>query len=169
MKIQIRKNIFETNSSSTHCLIITNEKNKENDIKKIIEKEKFFFLDSSSFQINLTTKKDKILMMAGLFDNENYQNNLIDEYNTFIKVLKDHNEIELLKQIEKNRKDFLNDPDEPYCTNYYYDGCLIECNCKFCHLFNQFFKTKESTKEELYQKITKFIYEDGIIIPYETI
>lgn len=169
MKIQIRKNIFETNSSSTHCLIITNEENKENDIKTAIDKEKFFYLDYTSFQVNLTKKEDKILMMAGLFDNENYQDNLIEEYNIFIKVLKDHNEIELLEQIKNNRQKFLNDPDEPYCTNYYYDGCLIECNCNFCHLFNQFFKTKESTTEELYQKITKFIYEDGIIIPYETI
>lgn len=170
MKIQIRKNIFETNSSSTHCLIITDEENKEKDLKSTIEEEKYFYPEYVSFHNELNSPKDKILMLAGLFDCENHRNNnLTKEYEIFIKILNDQNEIELLKQIKINRKLYLNDPDEPYCTEYYDNGCLICCNCNFCFKFTKYLKLNNLTEEEIYQKLKKFIYDNGIIIPYETI
>lgn len=39
MKIQIRKGMFETNSSSVHSLIITNARNKDEDYKAMKKEE----------------------------------------------------------------------------------------------------------------------------------
>ena len=39
MKIAIRKGCFETNSSSNHTLIITNEKDIENDKERFLKEE----------------------------------------------------------------------------------------------------------------------------------
>ena len=48
MKIQIRKGMFETNSSSNHSLIITNAKCKKDEISKIMrEYENFLNYDGS--------------------------------------------------------------------------------------------------------------------------
>ena len=68
MKIVIRKHSFETNSSSHHSLIFTNEKMKDRDI----EKENY---DKEPFEepgINEVCEKEKkAYFLAGLFDYEN--------------------------------------------------------------------------------------------------
>ncbi len=170
MKIQIRKSVFETNSSSTHSLIITNQENKQPDIEQAIKNEEPYWVDYLYFNEHLTTKDEKVLMLGGLFDFEIYRNhNLKEEYKVFLKILKDNNEKELLAKLEENRKNYLTKNEEPYCTNCFYNGCLIDCNCQFYQKFHEYFYQKnDNENEDLYQKLFKFIYQDGIIIPYET-
>lgn len=140
MKIQIRKGMFETNSSSVHALIITNERDKEKDCNKI-RKEEALWEPYININYCLKKKEDKVLMLAGLFDGEQIPyGGMEDEYKIFIKVLKDNNEVELIEKIRKNRKEYRITRDEPYCTNYYSEGCLIDCNCCFYSKFNAYFK-----------------------------
>lgn len=171
MKIQIRKNIFETNSSSTHSLIITNSRDLDKDMEKMKKEEKYFYPEYIRINCHIASKEKKVLMLGGLFNFENKINNCLkDEFQVFLQVLKDNNEKELLKKIEENTLNYKDEYDEPYCTNYFEDGCLIECNCKFKEKFIEYFAKKkviDENKKELYQKLKSFIYEDGIIIPYE--
>lgn len=199
MKIQIRKGMFETNSSSVHSLIITNARDKEKDYEAMKKEEKSWYPEYIRESDCVHTKEDKVLMLGGLFDSEKYPYNggMDEEYKIFIKVLKDNNETELLNKLKANREEFKEYPDEPYCTNYFCEGCLIECTCNFYTKFHKYFNTgsisyrdikndigtlglepKEEEKilrkivrenrKELYKKIYDFIYGDGLIIPYAT-
>lgn len=197
MKFQIRNSVFETNSSSTHCLILTNKKRKKKAIEKV-KKEQYFFTFISPDD-ELVEKKDKILMLGGLFDYENRYGFLTEERKIFLKLLKDKNETELLLQVKENTKEYKNHPDEPYCSSYYYHNCLSDCTCCFYYKFKKYFKPKpmefaqllndprvcniedylekqkaikkiiKENKLDLYNKLSKFIYEEGIIIPYDSI
>ena len=203
MKIAIRKKCFETNSSSNHTLIITNEEDLENDKAQFLkEEEDDFFAAYGNFCKPLKTKEEKCYFMADLFHKENKDfGSMEDEYEVFIQVLKDNNEEEILKTIEKNREDFYDGKvDEPqFCNDQYFNGCLIECNCPFYRKFRKYFNLDLQTKsleellneletkgleqlkkeerenkpilneEKLYKELYKFIYEDGIIVPYESV
>ena len=72
MKIAIRKKCFETNSSSNHTLIITNEEDLENDKAQFLkEEEDDFFAQYGNFCKPLKTKEEKCYFMADLFHKEN--------------------------------------------------------------------------------------------------
>lgn len=199
MKIQIRKGMFETNSSSVHSLIITNARNKDEDYKAMKKEEWIWYPEYINESDCVYTKEDKVLMLGGLFDSEKYPFNggMDEEYKIFLKVLKDNNEIELLQKLKENRLEFKECPDEPYCTNYFCEGCLIDCNCGFYKKFHEYFQTGSicydeiekdigtlglpeeeerkllrkivrDNRKELYKKLYDFIYGDGLIIPYAT-
>ena len=96
------------------------------------EEEKMFFPDFINIENQIQTKEDKVLMLSGLFDYENKDFGFLEEeYKIFIKVLEDNNEDELIKMIKKNSKDYYDRPNEPYCTNYFHNGCLSDCTCSF--------------------------------------
>ena len=200
MKIQIRRGMFETNSSSVHSLILTNVRDKDEDYKNMEKEEEFWYPEYINVNHCVSTKENKVLMLGGLFDQEKYPygSALEEEYKIFIKILKDNNETELLQKLKENRLEFKSCPDEPYCTNYFSEGCLIECNCGFYSKFKAYFKPgslsykdikedigtlgledpKEEEKilrkivrenrKEFYKKLYDFIYGDGLIYPYET-
>ena len=173
MKIVVRKSVFETNSSSNHSLIITNSKefNEENEkMKNEIKK----WTSGIVYPKILDTKEDKVYMLGAFFDwvqKEGYSS-YDDEYEVFIQVLKDNNDEELIKNLEINGKDYLSgEDDEPYCTNYFWEGTLSGCYCGFDNYFRTYFKnfkyeTPEEYKEKLYNKFKEFIYGDGIIATY---
>lgn len=202
MKIAIRKGCFETNSSSNHTLIITNENDIENDKAQFLkEEEDEWFAIYGNFCKPLKDKAEKCYFMADLFHKENKDfHSMEEEYEVFIQVLKDNNEEEILKTIEQNRIDFYEGKvGEPqFCNDQYFNGCLIECNCPFYRKFRKYFnldlKTKSLeellkeietkgleqmkkeeenkkplNKEKLYKKLYEFIYEGGIIVPYESV
>ena len=199
MKIQIRRGMFETNSSSVHSLIITNKRDKDKDYEKMKKEEAIWYPEYIYESNCVHTKEDKVLMLGGLFDFENVEGGwLKDEYKIFIKVLKDNNEFELIEKLNANKEEYRKERDEPYCTNYFCEGCLIECSCSFYSKFNEYFRSgslnmrelrkdigdlglsKEEhekllrkmlreNKKELYKKIYDFIYGDGLIIPYATV
>lgn len=199
MKIQIRKGMFETNSSSVHALIITNSRDKDKDYRDMKKEEHLWYPEYINVSDCVHTKEDKVLMLGGLFDSEKYPYNggMDEEYKIFLKVLKDNNETELLQKLKENRKEFKEYPDEPYCTNYFCEGCLIECTCGFYTKFHKYFsvgsvcyddfeseigtlglpeeeerkifrKIVRENRKELYKKLYDFIYGDGLIIPYAT-
>lgn len=196
MKIQIRMGMFETNSSSSHSLIITNKKRMKKDYDKMIKENHFFYPEYITEEDKVETKEDKVLMLSGLFDYENRYGLLKEERKIFIKVLKKNNENELLEKIKKYRKQYKHSP-EPYCTSYYYQGCLDQCTCCFYNQFKKYFKypsievnaslirlskkqgfdsptdefafmkkTIRKNKKILYKKLYEFIYGDGMILPY---
>jgi len=193
-KVTIRKQIFETNSSSTHAIILTNEKNYKKDFDKHCED---FFVEIGNYTA-IKKKEDKIICLAGLFDYETVQNNwLTGEYELFIQVLKDNKEKELLDIIKKNKKKYKkNSYDEPSCCDYFSYGPLADCTCCFYKHFKDYFKIKidyysiytelsktnncnerdftkkvkselAKQREKLYNKLYEFIYNDGIIVTYD--
>ncbi|MBR2975202.1 MAG: hypothetical protein IKC47_05620 [Clostridia bacterium] len=194
MKIVIRNSTFETNSSSHHTLILTTEKDYKADLKKMTDQMKKDACWGGPHDA-LSTKQDKALFLAGLFDCDNRQYGLMaGEYHVFIKVLKDNNETELLQQINQNRKDYFDRKiDEPHCCDYFMHGELWDCTCPFSKIFRDYFqvridpylvvkglsgqskeefyaKAKEQLDEqtaELYKKLYQFIYVDGLVVPYE--
>ena len=199
MKIQVRRGMFETNSSSVHSLIITNLRDKDEDYKKMQKDEEVWYPEYITEHNYISTKKDKVLMLGGLFDSEKFPfGGMEEEYKIFIKVLKDNNEIELLQKLKENRLEYKSCPDEPYCTNYFSEGCLIDCNCGFYSKFHKYFdygsidykdifeyvgtlgleyeeeikilrKIVRENRKDLYKKLYDFIYGDGLIYPYETL
>lgn len=189
MKIVIRKHSFETNSSSHHSLIFTNEKMKDRDI----EKENY---DKEPFEepgINEVCEKEKkAYFLAGLFDYENkhYKNLMLEEYKIFLSVLEDNDENEILENIKLHKHKYLTTYGcEAYCDTFFYHGTLIDCNCGFRKKFIEYFKVNidkerlmlehntvdfdflerkvEENKNDLYQRIYDFLYKDGILIAYE--
>ena len=72
MKIQVRRGMFETNSSSVHSLIITNERDKDEDYKKMQKDEVLWYPDYITVGNCVHTKEDKVLMLGGLFDSEKF-------------------------------------------------------------------------------------------------
>ena len=194
MKIVIRNATFETNSSSHHTLILTNEKDYKTDVKKMTEQMKRECCWGGPHDA-LATKRDKVLFLAGLFDCDNRQFGLMTgEYHVFIKVLKDNNETQLLEEVVKNRADFFEHRrSEPFCNDYFNNGELWDCTCSFSKVFRDYFKVridpyivvkglsgqspeefyakaKEQLDEQtaqLYNKLYQFIYNDGLIVPYE--
>ena len=197
MKILIRRGMFETNSSSVQALIITNKREKDKDYAAMKKEEYIWYPEYIQESQCVHTKEDKVLMLGGLFDSENVVGGWMkEEYKIFMKVLKDNNETELIEKVRANSKEFKDYPDEPYCTNYFWEGCLIECSCSFYSKFNAYFKHGSLTlkdlrtdledfdldeehekilkqivrknRKELYDKIKDFIYGDGLIIPYAT-
>ena len=140
--LQIRCNTFETNSSSNHSLIITNSKEFNEENEKITNEIKKW-TSGIVYPKILDTKEDKVYMLGGFFDwvhKEGYSS-YDDEYEVFIQVLKDSNEEELIKNLETNGKDYLSgEDDEPYCTNYFWEGTLMGCYCGFDRCFDTYFK-----------------------------
>lgn len=199
MKITIRKNIFETNSSSTHSLILTNKEDLEKDLDKERNNKEEFYPSILCYD-KFDKKEDKILFLGGLFDYELINNDdMQEEYDVFIKLLKDQKEDALIEQLIENQNEFKKYPyDEPYCRNFFCHGVLTDCTCCFQTKFKNYFKIEISyskiflelsktnndlkmvfdekvkneilrQKEQLYQKLYNFIYHDGIIVAYDNI
>lgn len=193
-KVTIRKQIFETNSSSTHAIILTNEKNYKKDFDEQCNQP---FTEIVNYNA-IKTKEDKVICLAGLFDYETLKNKwLTEEYKLFIQILKDNNEKELLDIIKDNKKKFKKTPyDEPSCCDYFSYGPLADCTCCFYKRFKDYFKIEinyysiytelsktnncnesdftekvnielAKQKEKLYNKLYEFIYNDGIIVTYD--
>lgn len=169
MKLVIRKNTFETNSSSHHSLIITNEANLEKDLAEKREDDLFFFCGGPHEPVR--TKEEKVYFLAGLFDYETIDSNFMSyEYKIFLKVLEDNNEHLLLENIKAHRNMYIaNRGEEPYCCNFFSNGPLVDCSCGFYTQFKKYFRKDETgiSKEELYKNLYDFIYGDGIIVAYE--
>lgn len=163
MKISIRKGSFETNSSSMHSLVITNKKNQKNDYckrKKEIENWGFYYSDKP-----VIDKENKVYFLAALFEYDNHYDKVMSrEYNIFLKILEDNNEEELLKNLQQNAKQFKENGCR-FCSNYFDNDVLIDCDCKFPKEFFNYFGVVSD--EEMYQKLYDFIYGDGVIVPYE--
>ena len=66
MKISVRKGCFETNSSSNHSLIITNEEDMENDKAQFLKEEDEFFAPYGGFCKPLKTKEEKCYLFPKL-------------------------------------------------------------------------------------------------------
>lgn len=185
MKLTVRRHSFETNSSSHHTIILTNQKMVQEDIE-IENKDNEYFLDYVDYSL-IDTKEKKAYFLAGLFDYEiETMDWMIEEYNVFIQVLKDNKEEEILSNIAKHKKEFLAEPYcEAYCCNFFHNGPLIDCNCSFASRFKEYFKVslleddfnfdkklqedENKKRKELYDKIYDFLYNDGIIVAYETL
>ena len=193
MKISIRKYTFETNSSSNHSLILTNEKAIDKDKEEF--KKDFLFSCFGGFLKPIKDKSQKAYFLAALFEYENNSYSCMeDEYEIFIKVLEDNNETEILEHIKLNIVDFKK--HGPYCEKFFNNGTLDDCICNFKKIFYKYFeltdindlydlktimnmtsdeymKIKNDLKikntSNLYQKIYDFLYKDGIMIPYEYI
>ena len=166
MKIAIRKGCFETNSSSNHTLIITNEKDIENDKERFLkEEEDEWFAQYGNFCTPLKDKAEKCYFMADLFHKENKDYGLMKKkYKVFIKVLKDKKEKEILKAIKKNRKDFYKGKvGEPqFCNDKYYNGCLIECNCPFYRKFRKYFNLDINNNNKSLEELLEEIETKGL-------
>ena len=149
MKITVRKGCFETNSSSNHTLIITNEEDLENDKSQHLKEEGENWAPYGGFCKPLRTKEEKCYFMADLFHKENREFGVMKtEYDVFIKILKDNNETEILNNIEIAKNQYFNyEVDEPkFCDSQYGQGCLIECNCPFYEKFKKYFNLNFQTK-----------------------
>ncbi len=173
MKISIRRGMFETNSSSMHSLIITNKKELENDKKEFEETLKYCFYCYNS----IDSKEDKCYFLAGAFiclENESYEHFEL-EMSVLLQLLRDKNETEILKNIEKDKKNYLSESYSPACCNYYEEGTLVDCTCHLYTKFKNYFKVNlyvdydklKEAKKELYDKLEEFIYGDGVILAYD--
>lgn len=163
MKISIRRKAFETNSSSMHSLIITNERNKDEDYKRRENDIENYGLYYSNTPI--MDKENKIYFLCSLFDyDKDYDNSLKREYEIFLRVLKDNNENELLSSFN-TKKEKCKEYDCRVCSNYFENDVLIDCTCRFDKEFKDYFGN--CNDDELYNKLYDFIYGDGVIIPYE--
>ena len=165
MKIAIRKGCFETNSSSNHSLIITNEEDMENDKAQFLKEEDEFFAPYGGFCKPLKTKEEKCYFMADLFHKENREFGVLEnEYEVFIQVLKDNNEVEILNNIEIAKNQYFNyEVGEPkFCDSKYGQGCLIECNCPFYEKFKKYFNLNLQTKslDELLKELDEIGLEE---------
>lgn len=191
MKIAIRRGVFETNSSSNHALMITDKDNYENDKIKFEEKmNSGFFPCHGGFAKPITDKAEKAYFLAHLFDCDKRNfNRLKKEYKIFTYVLKDNNETEILENIRLNHEKYINERSWCYCRKYYYDDILDHCTCNFEHEFNKYFNYIDVNKylayllddnakkdfeelikkddRNLYEKIYDFLYNDGMIVPFE--
>lgn len=183
MKITIRKNTFETNSSSLHSLVITNEKDMEKDKEEFLKNDAGLIIPGySEFCKPLKTKEEKCYFLNDLFNKENVDYDMLKyQHKVFMKVLKDNKEEEILMNIALYNKEFKKAKysEPPFCQHSFYNGVLIECNCPFYDAFNKYFKHSLDIDKEtndfpkidknnaLYQELYKFIYEDGVIVPYE--
>jgi hypothetical protein len=144
MKISIRKHTFETNSSSNHSLILTNEKDMEKDKEKF---EKELFGDDplwenycDGFLTPIKSVAEKAYFLNGVFNYENSDYEWMEnEYKIFIKVLEDNNEAKILENIKLHNEQFKNSGC-PYCDKFYGEGTLTGCNCEFRKKFNKYFK-----------------------------
>lgn len=196
MKIAIRKGVFETNSSSNHSLILTNKQNRKKDEEEYFNPKDELF---APFILNintLETVKDKAIFLAALMDEQvdkfgSYEK----EYKLLMKILKEHNEVEILKEIEEN-KSYYNEHGEPFCTNYYFHNTLSDCTCDLRKAFNKYFGFKSASdilankdfdfdefmkiskqideeerelREQFEKKLEDFLYGDGVIIAYDEI
>lgn len=163
MKISVRKGCFETNSSSNHSLIITNEEDMENDKAQFLKEEDEFFAPYGGFCKPLKTKEEKCYFMADLFHKENREFKAMEEeYEVFIQILKDNNETEILENIKFSKNQYFNhEVGEPkFCDAQYGQGCLIECNCPFYEKFRKYFNLNLSTKS--LDELLKELEEIGI-------
>ena len=149
MKIQVRREMFETNSSSNHSLIITNKKCFKKECKKVQSKFDWFVINFGEVEDQVISKEDKVLMLGGLFDYEmNDLYFLIEEYEIFLKILKDNNEIELLEKVKENSSEYKKHPSTPYCRKYFFEDCLSDCTCSFYSKFKKYFDYDSLTKED---------------------
>ncbi len=158
MKIQIRRGIFETNSSSNHSLIITNRRCFEEECKKAQEEYEWYTIRFGKVDVQVVTKEDKALMLGGLFDYEVQRFGFMTrEYAIFLKVLKDNNEEALLRKIKENSDKYREHPSEPYCREYFCEGCLDDCTCSFYSKFKKYFDYDSLTKEA-------YMYDDSRVV-----
>ena len=70
----------------------------------------------------------------------------------------------LWKNLQQNAKQFKENGCR-FCSNYFDNDVLIDCDCKFPKEFFNYFGVVSD--EEMYQKLYDFIYGDGVIVPYE--
>ncbi len=183
MKVVIRRSVFETNSSSNHCLILTKKEESEEKLKKVREEHKWF-MSVGTEDNPIVTKEDKCYLLQGIFE-EQLSSEYCSEtvYDIFKQVLKDNNETEILENIEKHMKDYNENNYCLLCEEYFCHGTLCDCDCDFLYLLEKFFGVKityvfdedaqyvvaEECKKDIYEMFYKYIYEDVIVIPYEYI
>lgn len=138
-------------------------------MKDVVDNVNEYFLYYFTMHEKLTSVEEKVLFLGGLFDLEVCRFHKMErEYQIFRKILIDMSEDELIKKLDENRSKYSSEHFEPYCGEYYDQGCMIDCSCNFNKLFNEYFGENLSD-EDLYQKLKDFIYEDGVIVPYEEI
>ncbi len=177
MKISIRKSMFETNSSSMHSLFITNKKDLEKTREEIyqdLKKEGCYFCSNQ-----VETKEDKAYLLAGvmLYNKKESYGDMEYEYDILLKILKDNNEIEILKNIDIKAQEYLDGGSDPACCDYFYHGTLFDCTCFFEREFRKYFNINfyqsdeplNVKKEKLYKKLADFIYKDGVILTYDVL
>ena len=88
MKIQIRRGMFETNSSSVHSLIITNKRDKDKDYEKMKKEEAIWYPEYIYESNCVHTKEDKVLKdFSKMLVNEDFIETR--EYNTCFNGKKD--------------------------------------------------------------------------------
>lgn len=154
MKISIRNGSFETNSSSHHSLILTNERDFEKDKEEYLKKKSGRFRPYGGFCKPITTKEEKCYFLADMFNKENHEFNWMkDEYEVFIKILKDNKEEEILMNIELFRQKFMKSPysEPPFCRKSFFNGTLDECDCCFKSVFKNYFKM--SLRDDFFEKL----------------
>ena len=192
MKIVIRNSTFETNSSSHHTLILTNEQDYKADLSKMTAKMKKDCCWGGPHDA-LSTVEDKALFLGGLFDCDWKQYGLMGgEYQVFMKLLQDKATPELVEKVKANRDAFKEGKlGEPVCNQYFRQGELWDCTCPFSKAFRDYFQVRidpyavigsmskgedfytkakaeqDSKSNELYRKLDEFIFGDGLIVPYE--
>lgn len=174
MKINIRRNCFETNSSSNHSLILTTKKDCEKDMCAFKEKKKKNrFISAGGFRKRVETKEEKCYFLGGLFDFDARQfGELSQKYKIFIKILEDNNETEILEKLKVNRENYLNyKVGDPYCRKFFGESVLDECTCCFYRTFKEFFDitNSDNPQKDMYDMLYEFIYGDGVMVPYEYI
>lgn len=100
MKVVIRRSVFETNSSSNHCLILTKKEDMEEKLNKV-RKEYEWFMSVGTEENPIVSKEDKCYLLQGIFEEE-LSSGFCSEaiYDIFKQVLKDNNEVEILEKIE---------------------------------------------------------------------
>jgi hypothetical protein len=183
MKVVIRRSVFETNSSSNHCLILTKKEDMEEKLNKV-RKEYEWFMSVGTEENPIVSKEDKCYLLQGIFE-EQLSSDFCSEtvYDIFKQVLKDNNETEILEKIEKHMVDFNENNYCMLCEEYFCHGTLCDCDCDFLYLLEKFFDVKinyvldenaqyvvaEESKKDIYDMFYKYIYQDVIVIPYEYI
>jgi hypothetical protein len=183
MKVVIRRSVFETNSSSNHCLILTKKEDAEEKLKKVKEEYKWFMSTGAEYN-PIITKEDKCYLLQGVFEEQlAYEQCDKTVYDIFKQVLKDNNEMEILEKIERHLIDYNENNYCMLCEDYFCHGSLCDCNCNFLFLLEKFFDVKikyiydkekqyiiaEESKKMIYDMFYSYIYEEVIVIPYEYI
>ena len=181
MKVTIRRSVFETNSSSNHCLILTTKDKLEEEIERIRNENKFDFSYGTE-EYPIVTKEDKCYLLAGVMEEQlSYKKGDYIIYEIFKQVLKDNNELEILAEVEQHMIDQLENYYCYFCEDYFEHGCLIDCGCDFLILMEEYFDVHvygeydddcvlhldDDAKNKLYQMFYIYIYEDVVVIPYE--
>ena len=129
---------------------------------KSSKKCEWYVINFGEVEDQVVTKEDKVLMLGGLFDYEVQNFGVLEEeYKIFLKILEDNNETILLEKVKENSKEYEKHPSEPYCTKYFYKGCLSDCTCSFYSKFLKYFDYDFLKKEYyMYDDIRVFEIDD---------